>query len=91
MKIQVIKRDGLKEDYSQEKIARVVAAAGLSPEQAQELSAKVTDWIFNSHLSEITSLQIRDRVIKELRKINPNIAHLFIWYEKTKDKEIVTQ
>lgn len=85
-KIKVKKRDGSLEDFDQMKIARVVTAAGLTHEEGQQLAAKITDWARTYANSAITSLQIRDKVIEELQKLNPNAASLFTWYERTKDK-----
>jgi len=86
MNSKVIKRDGSIQDYDKIKIERVVKAAGLNDEQATDLASKVSDWV-KTQDNEITSLQIRDRVIVEIQKVDRTAANLFIWYEKTKDKE----
>ena len=80
----ITKRDGSTEEFQSEKITRVVMAAGLSEEQARILTHNVTDWTNNHEQEKITTLQIRDRVLEELRKINSYAAGLFEWYEKTK-------
>ena len=85
-KIKIKKRDGSLEDFDQTKIARVVIAAGLTHEQGQRLAAEITNWAQTNSNSSITSLQIRDKVIEELQKLNPNAADLYTWYEKTKDE-----
>lgn len=85
MKI-VLKRDGSRENYDEVKIIRVVTAAGLRPDQAQKLAKKVTLWVDNLRQPEVSTLQIRDKVIEGLKKVNDNAAGLFIWYEHTKDK-----
>ncbi len=87
-KIQVKKRDGSLEDFDQTKIARVVTVAGLTHEQGQKLAAEITNWAQTNSNSFITSFQIRDKVIEELRKLNPNAANLYAWYEKTKGEKL---
>lgn len=86
MKAIVSKRDGSKEKYSEDKISRVAIAAGLLPDQAQRVAAKITKWVKKSQPGEVTTLQIRDRLIEELKKIDKSTAELFIWYEKTKER-----
>lgn len=83
-KITVLKLDGSHEEFQPEKIARVVKAAGLSDEQAKQLSLDVTNWVNTQANGEITTLQIRDKVLEELRKVNSYAANLYEWYEKTK-------
>jgi len=86
-KIKVKKRDGLLEYFDQTKIARVVTAAGLTQEQGRQLAAEITNWTQAHPTSPITSLQIRDKVIEELQKLNPNATSLYTWYEKTKEEK----
>lgn len=88
MKVQVTKRNGQTEDFDQDKIARVVTAAGLKPQEGFDLATKVAQWVQNLKKPQVTSYQIRERVIEELRKVNPITADLFVQYEKTKDKNL---
>ena len=85
MKIQIIKRDGTTEEYGEFKVTRVVIAAGLKSDQAQALTSSVTKWLKSQPTSKYSSLQIRDKVIQELKKINQDAANMYSWYEKTKD------
>lgn len=85
MKI-VLKRDGSRENYDENKIIRVVTAAGLTPDQAEKLGNNVTKWVDSLNQTTVSTLQIRDKVIKGLKKVNDNAAGLFTWYEHTKDK-----
>ncbi len=85
MNIAVIKKDGSIEDYNPQKITKVVIAAGLYPDQANILSTNITNWLKEKNLSKVTSIQIKNQVIEELKKINQYAAGLFTWYEKTKD------
>lgn len=83
MAINVIKRDGSKEAYDETKVARVAAAAGAKNGQEKEIAKAVTAWLNSEKQTETTSLIIRDKVISELKKINPEAANFFIWYQKT--------
>lgn len=82
---QVIKRDGTKEKFSLINIAKVVTAAGVSPEEARLLSERIEIWATQQAATELTSLQIRDKVLEELLSINKNAAELYKWYEQSKD------
>jgi transcriptional regulator NrdR family protein len=81
----VIKRDGTKEDFQPEKIARVAKATGLSEEEANVLAQNVANWIPTQQVP-ITTLQIRDKVLEELKGGHSYAAGLYEWYEKTKNK-----
>lgn len=85
MKIQVVKRDGSLENFERDKIERVTAAAGLSQEQAKELADEIEKWVETSGKNQLTTLQIREQVLKRLNNLNQFAANAFVWYEKTKD------
>lgn len=85
MKMQVIKRDGSIEEYSEAKIAKVIIAAGLEPNQVQKITFVISESLKKMNLSKLSSLKIKDKVIEELKKVNQDAANLFFWYEKTKD------
>ncbi len=86
MNIKVTKRDKSINDYNPDKITRVVKAAGLTQKEAMELTSSITKWLKKRSRPEVTSLQIRDRVIIEIQKRDVAAAKKFIWYEKYKDK-----
>ncbi|HKC05149.1 MAG TPA: ATP cone domain-containing protein [Patescibacteria group bacterium] len=85
MKTEVIKRDGTIEKYDEGHVTKVAVACGLKPEEAQALAESVTIWIKDNSLSKVTSLQIRDIFLEDLKKINKSAADLFLWYEETKN------
>lgn len=85
MPIQVIKRDNSTEDFDLEKISRVVQAAGLEPNEANDLALAVQKQIIDSGRTTLSSLIVRDLVIGQLHHVDENAANLFTWYEKTKD------
>jgi len=82
--IQIIKRDGSKEPFYPWKIQRVVMAAGLDPEQSNKCTNAVTDWVMNLNKKELPSLELRDKVHEELKRIDQYSANMFEWYQKTK-------
>jgi transcriptional regulator NrdR family protein len=85
--IMVIKRGGSKELFDPEKISRVVAAAGLRPVEAAELAEGVARWIELTGKEEVSSIEIRDRVFKELEKVDKYASGLYAWYQNLKDKK----
>jgi len=85
--LKVIKRDGTIEPYDAGKIMRVVAAAGLRPVEASELSDKITSWLETKKNGEVTSIDIRDKVFEELEKVDKYASGLFAWYQNLKDKK----
>ena len=85
MKFQVIKKDGTLEDFEKGKIERVTLAAGLSQEQAEKLASDVEKWAKSTGRKKITTLQIRDEVVPELKKLNKFAYNAFVWYQKTKE------
>jgi len=86
-KILVIKRNGSIEPYDPEKIVRVITAAGLRPIDASELARTITDWIEKQGVFEVTTIQIRDQIFKELEKVDRHASGLFAWYQNLKDKQ----
>lgn len=85
MKTEVVKRDGTIEDYGEDHIVRVSVASGLTADQSQTVASNISKWISDNHLSKVTSLQVRDLVLENFKKINPAAADLYLWYEQTKD------
>jgi len=83
-KILVVKRDGSKQHYDPDKIAQVAIAAGLETSKTAKLTQAVNDWIESLNRLEVTSLEIRDKVLSVLVKLNPQVADLYRWYQKTK-------
>lgn len=78
----VLKRDGTKENFDLMKIERIARSAGLSKVDAQKISKNVFHQINKN--KEVTSLEIRGRVLLELEQVDKYAAGLFAWYEKNK-------
>lgn len=90
MEPQVLKRDGSLEPFTPAKVNRVLMAAGMDTQKANIITQAVSAWVKSSQFSQISSLQIRDRVVEELEKSDPRIANIFVWFEKTKEKTKLT-
>ncbi|KKQ52714.1 hypothetical protein A2865_01760 [Candidatus Woesebacteria bacterium RIFCSPHIGHO2_01_FULL_39_17] len=86
MDIKVVKRNGKLEAYNPEKIIRVLKAAGLDQVASLKLTERISTWLLEREKPQVTSLQIRDRVIVEIQKVDKEVAKKFISYEKYKDK-----
>ena len=82
----VIKRDGSEQAFEKDKIARVVQAAGLTADQAKDLSEKIDSWMQKQSEEKVSSIQIRDQVLNQLRQTDEYAANMFEWYQKTKEK-----
>lgn len=85
--LMIIKRNGAKEPFDAEKISRVAQAAGLRPIDASELADRIDRWAKNLKENEITSIKVRDRVFKEIEKVDKYASGLFAWYQNLKDKK----
>jgi transcriptional regulator NrdR family protein len=86
--MKVIKKNGSIEYFDQYKIAKVAEATGLRAKEAEELAQKVHDWAAEQPSKRVTTFQIRNQVIKHLKKYHHRAADLYIWYEIGKDKEL---
>lgn len=85
MNITVIKRDGEKEPFDETKISRVLHAAGLEESIAKDIAINTKKMFHNQNKNEVTSLEIRDAIIPQIKKADDAVASAFIWYEKTKE------
>lgn len=85
MDTKVIKRDGTFEEYDEAKVMKVAVACGLEAEQAKTMSQDITKWMKSHSVPTVTSLQIRDAFLENLKKVNKSAADLYVWYESSKD------
>lgn len=85
--MKIIKRDKSIEDFEISKITRVVTAAGLSEEQARQLTTNISEWVDTLATDHIISEQLRERVCKELGEFNKSAANMYQWYEEIKYKK----
>lgn len=80
----VIKRDNTTQEFDESKIFKVVKAAGLSTEQAEELSQALAQKFANNE--QVSSLEIRDEVSSQLHAIDEYAANMFDWYQEQKEE-----
>ena len=85
--MKMIKRNTTTEEFDIEKIRRVVVAAGLTTEQADEVVKEVLRWIEEQGKNEIETTDLRKKVQEELKNHNEYAANLYEWYEDTKYKK----
>lgn len=91
--IKVLKRDGSTEEFDSDKIERIAVAAGLTDDEAKELTKKVISQIQDvskENDGQIGSIKIRGFVFDEMEKINEYAAGLFKWFEKNKEKTMTS-
>jgi transcriptional regulator NrdR family protein len=87
---EVIKKDGSKEPFDINKIKESIEAAcsdaGLNPDKKAELVEKITNKIIETlqDKTEITSLELRDKILGELDLYAPEVAASWRDYEITK-------
>lgn len=88
MSFRVVKRDKQIEDFNEAKIVNVLESCGISHEEAQQFSVRIFQWVTDTKKPLVTTLQIRDRIITELQKMNREAAEHYIQYEINRDKTI---
>jgi len=83
MEIQVKKRDGSIEPWSFDKLVASIGKAGVPVREAEVIAAKVQSWAEqNSQNGQISSTQIRDKVIEVLSENYPVEAENYKTYKK---------
>jgi len=74
----VIKKDGRKEEFIPEKIVVSAIKSGASVNKAREIAKKVE----GIEKEEIETQEIREIVLNELNKINPNLPKKWLAYDE---------
>ncbi|OGM26105.1 hypothetical protein A3D00_01825 [Candidatus Woesebacteria bacterium RIFCSPHIGHO2_02_FULL_38_9] len=87
MELTVVKKDGSLESFNKDKIDRIMVAAGLDPEISLALSDEISNWAENLGQDKITTAQIRDKVVEELKRQDKYAADFYVWYEKSKERD----
>ena len=86
----VTKKDGTKLAFDPEKIKASVVAACLDAELPNEEADKIALEIFDlvagplKDLEEVSTTEVRDKVLAELEMLHPNIAEAWKKHEATK-------
>jgi len=83
--MKIIKRNGNAENFDKQKIIKVCMAAGLSEKDCTLLADNIGRWLEEHPESQVSSLVIRDKVLLELKTLDPSVASVYEWYEKTKE------
>lgn len=82
---QILKRDGSIEKFDKAKIQRIASASGLSEEDTNSITNKVSTMVTKS-VTPVSSLKIRLLILSEMIKVDEYAAGLYEWYEKNKDR-----
>jgi transcriptional regulator NrdR family protein len=82
-KLQVKKRDGTIESWNYDKILNSVMKAGLPLEKSQSLVTEIENWAKSSSKDKIiSSIDIRDKIIEVMKRIEPMTASVYEAYRK---------
>jgi transcriptional regulator NrdR family protein len=90
MATQVVKKDGTKVPFDAEKIKKAIAAAadqaGISEERKNEVVEQVTASAVQmaGAKEEITSVEIREKVLGELDQVEPSVSEAWRKYDQEK-------
>ncbi len=80
--LKVIKKDGSIEDFDIQKIIEACIAAGLSKKAAKDVAQKVRE-----ELHKVKSSKIREKILKYLRKEDPELAKKMIQFDINKKEK----
>jgi transcriptional repressor NrdR len=89
---QVIKRDGTKEPFDEEKVKKAIQTAageaGLAPERAEEVVNQVSSVVldFAAEKEEIASSELGEKVLSELDKVEPSAAEAWRKYDQARGR-----
>tara|TARA_Y100000310_G_C20366470_1_gene661437 strand:- start:271 stop:552 length:282 start_codon:yes stop_codon:yes gene_type:complete len=90
MATNVVKRDGSKQPFDQEKLKRSIEAAcqdaGLSPERTAQVTSQVLPIVLTTADSkeEITSSELKEAILAELDKVEASAAGAWRNYDQSK-------
>lgn len=82
--IKVKKRDGSYEDFSFQKVYQSIVAAGLDENEANNIARQIQTWV-QQEGEEISTAEIRKRVIGLLEVKNLQVAEKYKSYKKEED------
>lgn len=81
--LNVQKRDGKEEDWSDDKLVTSIAKAGLEIKESEKLGADIKAYFASKkERSSVSSLEIRDKVLEELEKIDPVSSDTYKVFKK---------
>lgn len=83
MNLNVRKRGGGVEPWSMDKVINSVGVAGLTVRESEALGILIEEWVKKVAVNgEISSIQVRDKVLELLRVIDTVAAEAFEAYKK---------
>jgi len=90
---EVIKKDGAKEPFDPEKIRNSIAMAaqeaGLTEERKNEVVEQVANTVIQlaEGKEEITTNEIKEKILSELDQVEPSVSAAWKKYEETKQAQ----
>jgi transcriptional regulator NrdR family protein len=82
LQITVIKKDGHSEQFSRDKLTTAITKVGVSTDVAAAISLLVETWLTGSLKEEVSSMDIRYKVIDLLKMVNPIQAAVYESHKK---------
>jgi transcriptional regulator NrdR family protein len=80
---KVKKSDGTLEDFDRGKIVRGILRSGGTDEEAEKIATEIDNWLPTAIVEGVvSSVQIREQLLNQLRILNPTAASDFETYEK---------
>ncbi|MBI1960757.1 MAG: hypothetical protein HYS43_00555 [Candidatus Liptonbacteria bacterium] len=89
---EVIKKDGRREPFDGDKIRRSIEMAsrdaGLPANRVSEITERVAESAiqFATDKDEVTTGELRERILTELNDVEPSVADAWRRYDETKKK-----
>jgi transcriptional regulator NrdR family protein len=78
--MQIVKKDGTREDFDKQKIINACLSAGLAPDVAEKIGNEVENLAYDG----METKEIRILVLNKVRKADPSCAQKWIDYEQNK-------
>lgn len=82
-KIAIVKRDGSKEEWNVDKLIASMIKAGTNSENSQNVASQIKEEVEKSGKEQISSVSVRDMVIKKLSKVDSLSAQTYKDYKKS--------
>lgn len=80
--ISVRKKDGGMEEWSNDKLVTSIGKSGVDIKTAEEIANRVASWSNKSSQDTISSTEIRDKVISELKTVDEVASEAYRLYKK---------
>lgn len=90
---EVTKKDGVKEPFDPEKIRNSIDKAAQQAELAEERKNEVVEQVANTVIQfaeekeEITTTEIKEKILSELDQVEPSVSAAWKRYEETKQAQ----